>query len=337
VKAREVRTDYVKERMIADAADNEPTFDSAAALLPPSRDYAMVGNRGAHTKFSVSQDGRVKCANYSIYTPMEQADQANGTERPLSLFDPRMHVAFWPETNFSDYKSAVIGRFSRAVSVGAWDQKAKRGFVLTAAPNTQRGFDTGEETSKGNRGYDHAELLLRLEDVKGEVYTPPQYIAVLSCTNSTDWHDESHGWVGQSWYVTCPRDTATLRNLTEPAEFYAHLLAHTLGWEHFHLRGSGAEAAQDVASKGLGGAGGTPLRVWLEDGQGDAAANFSSEGTRLVDMSRAVITSSMSLWVGEGGLRPNYGDGTNYWSVGQKDRGSLPLESYAMDRRYIRV
>ena len=31
------------------------------------------------------------------------------------------------------------------------------------------------------------------------------------------------------------------------------------------------------------------------------------------------------------GIRPNYGDGANYWSVSQKDRGSLPLESYTAE------
>jgi hypothetical protein len=53
-----------------------------------------------------------------------------------------------------------------------------------------------------------------------------------------------------------------------------------------------------------------------------------SEASRLIDMARATIAGSMSNWVG---LRPNYGDGTNYWSVAQKDRGSLALESYALD------
>ena len=52
-----------------------------------------------------------------------------------------------------------------------------------------------------------------------------------------------------------------------------------------------------------------------------------SEGARVVDMSKAVIAGSMSNYVG---LRPNYGDGSNYWSVAQKDFGSLPLESYAL-------
>ena len=58
---------------------------------------------------------------------------------------------------------------------------------------------------------------------------------------------------------------------------------------------------------------------------GEGATTPSSEGTRIVDMARAVITSSMSMWVG---MRPNYGDGSNYWSVNTKDGGSLRLNPH---------
>ena len=95
------------------------TYASAASLLPPSRDYAMIGNTGAHTKFSVSMDGRVKSGNHSIYTPMERADIASGADGSELLWNPRNLTAFWPATNWSDYKSSVVGRTSRAVTVSA--------------------------------------------------------------------------------------------------------------------------------------------------------------------------------------------------------------------------
>ena len=44
------------------------------------------------------------------------------------------------------------------------------------------------------------------------------------------------------------------------------------------------------------------------------------------------MAAAMTTWIG---LRPNYGDGTNYWSVNSKDRGSLPLESYALDHSLL--
>ena len=57
-----------------------------------------------------------------------------------------------------------------------------------------------------------------------------------------------------------------------------------------------------------------------------------SEAARIQDMARGAIAASMTTFVG---LRPNYGDGANYWSVSQKDRGSLPLESYALDHALL--
>eukprot|EP01050_Picozoa_sp_SAG11_P027867 SAG11_NODE_7226_length_1175_cov_1.500929_2_plen_167_part_01 len=97
-----------------------------------------------------------------------------------------------------------------------------------------------------------------------------------------------------------------------------------------------------------------------------------SEGTRLVDMSRAVISSAMTMFLGN---RPNYGDvkclpnrlllqialkhagssdcdtgyvanqppnnarqnkqGSVYWSVTAHDAGSLPLESFALNRALL--
>lgn len=307
---------------------------------------------------------KVKVANFSIYTPMEEAEKVFGEEVGLLVFDPRNYTRFWPRHNFTDYKTALLGRYARAVSVAAWDTAAASGFVLTATPSTTRGIQT--------LPFDPAELLIRLEDFSsngnagnvdrsnsssssrrsgggggsdnGGSGVQPQYFGVLSCTISkpqallsagTHTHSIRHAAADAGAYP--PANTKLppqafcsgvhVKNqlrVTEPAEFFAELLLHITKWTTFHQYDSSeppAAAAAAVPTASL------PLHLKLDDDAG--ATPPSSEGARLVDMARAVITSSMTEWVG---LRPDYGDGTNYWSVSQKDRGSLPLESYALNR-----
>ena len=268
VKARDLPDDWLKSRMCNSSADGEPTFESAASLLPPSRDYAMVGNVDAITKFSVSPDGRVTSGNHSIFTAMEQGNATGSTV----LFDPRNHTRFWPEHNFSEYKSAVVGRVSRAVSVSAWHAPAGKGFAMMAVPNTFRGF-------RSTRQYDAAEILIRLEDVSAgaaghEHRGAAKYFGVRDCGP------------GSAGADLCRGSVALTRTLS-PAEFYANTLLHTLRWSQFH------ENADDTTG---------PMQLRLS----------GNEGTRLVDMSRAVISSAMTMFLGQ---RPNYGDGSVYWSV----------------------
>ena len=162
------------------------------------------------------------------------------------------------------------------VSVGAWDQAAHKGFSLLATPNTGRGIQTNP--------YDNAELLLRLEAVDGAAAAPPMYFAVESCSNCT----------------------GRVRQLAEPGLFYEQLLAHTSFWTDFHS----PAGCTTVAAPDRDGAGGParPFELRLQDGSG--SGETSNEGARLVDMSRSVISAGMSNFVG---LRPNYGDGSNYW------------------------
>jgi hypothetical protein len=220
---------------------------------------------------NTTSDGRVRLANYSIYSPTLRGDVTEGGEPGALVFDTRVHVSWWPETNFSEwvckprftayfqicvhhrppvsflvcvcvcvlshwvrtaigevpdlpslkcsshwslglysasvfscsrsnecvrswpllgphdtrnqmldtlpsrgltlnashghatlsliqchtcgrYKTSVIGRFTRAVAVSAWDVDAKRGFAFEAVPNTRRGINTDP--------YDMAELLV---------------------------------------------------------------------------------------------------------------------------------------------------------------------------------
>jgi len=116
--------------------------------------------------------------------------------------------------------------------------------------------------------YDPAEVLVRLEEHGA---TAAQYFAVQDCGLSKG---------------LC--QTPQVHVLPDPAEFYSQLLIHTLEWSRFHAENNSA-------------AGVKPLQLRL-GGNGSAAG---SEGTRLVDMSRAVISSAMTMYLGK---RPNYGD-----------------------------
>ena len=323
-KANASAEDFLKQRLLNRSAHREPTFAAAAALLPPSRDYVTIGEPRAHSKFGVSAQGRITCANYSIFVASERGASTAGSENGRLLFDPRDYLAWWPASNFSETKSALLGRYSRGVSVAAWDPASERGFVLTAVPNTARGHSTAP--------YDQAELVLRLQeasvaDSKGSqqvpaARSPARFFGVASgpfaeCVVCYD--NDTRVPAGlpgdrpcpslHNCTVALPRGAAVREIRDGGAEFWAQLLLHTEAWQDFHASGGSGPA---------GGAG--------EGALGVALRYNGTEGQRLVDMARAVIGASMSVWVAD---RPFYGSGSNYWRPG--DRGSLPFTSYALD------
>ena len=147
--AAEGGSDFLKLGMEAASPFGETSFAAAASTLPPPHDYAIVGNVASHTKFSVAQDGTVKLANFSIYTPTLVGTDTNGTYAnnggpggDVLVFDPRRYTSWWPLHNFSDYKTSVLGRYTRAITLAAWDQQQQSGYAMTAVPNPQRGIET---------------------------------------------------------------------------------------------------------------------------------------------------------------------------------------------------
>ena len=96
--------DFVKRGMVSASKFGEPTFVAAGSRLTPPHDYAIIGNVESHTKFSIAQDGRVRLANFSIYSPMLVGNQTEGGELGILVFDPRLHLDWWPLSNFSEYK-----------------------------------------------------------------------------------------------------------------------------------------------------------------------------------------------------------------------------------------
>ena len=112
-------------------------------------------------------------ADYSIYSPTQLANETAGTSfHSVLVFDPRLYLSWWPEQNFSDYKTSLVGRYTRAVTLTAWDQAKGAGFTMTAAPNTRRGIET--------EPYDTSELLVELEE-HGHA---PRWFAVRGCVTS---------------------------------------------------------------------------------------------------------------------------------------------------------
>ena len=179
---------------------------------------------------------------------------------------------------------------------------------MMAVPNTHRGVRKAP--------YDTAELLIELKEEGGKAaMRKARYYAVEGCVLASSPIGRlaingsvCHPMHGCKPLVLCrDQHAGTVTELHKPeaaAYFYAHLLGHCSDW-------------QDLFTGG-----GMQLALHYD----------KSEGARLVDMSHGVIASAMTTWVG---ARPNYGSGTNYWSVTQKDRGSLPLTSFALDHALL--
>jgi hypothetical protein len=308
-------TDALARAMENSSAFAETTFAAAAAYLSPTHDYTLVGNPQSHTKFSIAQDGKTWLANFSIFSPTDQGPNVTGGQEPgVLLFDPQQYLSWWPATGrFSEYKTSLLGRYTRAVALAAWDVDAQSGFALTAVPNTQRGIAT--------QPYDTAELLLRLEEHTESTTSVPRYFAVRGCVIAGSPVDQKavNGSSGDQLCTTptqckpavrCddPAHTATSELHDGGALFHWNLLVHASEWTALF---------EDSANS-------SGLQLDLE--------YDSSEGSRLVDMGRGVIASAMSTFVGN---RPNYGDGSNYWSVAAADRGALPLESFSLNHALL--
>eukprot|EP01059_Diplonema_ambulator_P033914 TRINITY_DN7346_c0_g1_i1.p1 TRINITY_DN7346_c0_g1~~TRINITY_DN7346_c0_g1_i1.p1 ORF type:complete len:887 (+),score=334.46 TRINITY_DN7346_c0_g1_i1:45-2663(+) len=255
-------SDYLGQLLRNNSANNEPQFDVAASLLTPSRDYSMIGVPGAATKYSVSQCGIVKIANFSIYTPEVGKNDVDpcGT----TVFDPRKYTSYWPDNGWTEYKTALIGGHLMAITISAKDAATEMAFQMAVVPDSASPLGRvfiriGEPTVDGKNG------------------------SVLN----------------YRYYVTDTNGTTTSNAQT----FYNGLLTY-------------ASWADDEFFKGVM----------------DVALPYSTEGQRLVDMSKAMILACASVWEK---LYPNYGDGNNYWSITDDDRGALPLQTFSLDNAML--
>ena len=249
-------------------------------------------------------------------------------------------LSWWPEHdgNFSETKTSLVGRYTRAVAVSAWDVPAQRGFGLVAVPNARRGTQTQPP--------DTAELLVRLEEdcAAGRSTNAhpgpvgPRYFAVQGCVTDRSAVANAAAAAGTPgmycsrpgtcWpFLTCRGGAASAESAAVAAAvelhdggaaFHASLLAHGAMWDGM-FEGTGARAATPVPG------GGARMSVSLQ--------YDLSEAARLVDMSRGSIAAAMTTFIGP---RPNYGDGATYWEPGiGGDHGSYPIPSLALDEALL--
>ena len=233
-------------------------------MLPPTLDYTLLKNVDAHSGFSVSPQGRVMCANYSIRENLAHG-HSPASRGALLLFDPQDHLPFaWPVTNFSEMKSAMIGRVSRAVAVGVFDATLRTGFSLFTVPSVNRGVSV--------QPYDRAELQVRLipyDGRAGDGTAPAQYFAVEACTLCEARATKGGtNCSGVPVVAQCGPDPKLVREI-DPASFYRTLIEHTAQWQGFH---------------------------------GDRAFRMQiygpTEGARVVDTARSVISAGLSNFIG---------------------------------------
>ena len=131
-------TDFIAGELLTEVGgDGEANFVNALKYLPPQRDYASIGGIWRYNKFSVSPDARIKIADSDIYTPSNQAGEA---QPGVLVFDPAAHLPYWPATNWTFTKSALVGGFLRVVAVVGYDYTAGLGFEQVAfAPASEVG------------------------------------------------------------------------------------------------------------------------------------------------------------------------------------------------------
>eukprot|EP01064_Diplonema_japonicum_P005793 TRINITY_DN1382_c1_g2_i1.p1 TRINITY_DN1382_c1_g2~~TRINITY_DN1382_c1_g2_i1.p1 ORF type:complete len:871 (+),score=191.10 TRINITY_DN1382_c1_g2_i1:40-2652(+) len=248
--------DYLGSLLRENSVNNEPQFAVAASLLTPSRDYTMVGVPGSITKYSVSQCGIIKIANFSIYTP-----EVGKTEKDpcgTTVFDPRKYTSYWPENGWTDYKTALLGGHLMAITISARDAATGMGFQMAVYPNSTSPL---------------GEVLVRIgEPSDGKTGSVLNY----------------------RYYSTDMKGTQASTN----ERFYSGLQQYAQWVDQFMT------------------------------GVMEVSLPYSTEGQRVVDMSKAMILACASVWEK---LYPNYGDGNNYWSITNDDRGSLPLQTFSLD------
>jgi hypothetical protein len=362
-KADEDPTDWIKQSMQNASAFGETTFEAAASRMVPTQEYTITGNANAHTKFSVSPDGRVYLGNFSIYAGADHHPNVTGTalQPGVLLFDPKQFVSWWPSAggNFSETKTSIVGRYTRAITVAAWDVPAQRGFSVVVVPNTRRGINT--------RPYDTAELLVRLEEsprTRAGASPPPRYFSVEGCVTAGSAVDNAttnttHGGTlgllcirpGYCKPVVRCQPEGSADAVVElddgGALFHAHMLAHASQWTELFdgVVNNGARIAGtstgDNAPRGItntssrisrsssNSRGAIPAALPSRRAALSVSLRYApNEAARLVDMARGTLVAAMTTFLGP---RPNYGDGATYWSVSLADRGALPLESYALN------
>lgn len=266
---------------------DEPSFEDSLPWLAPQHDYSLLSRPTPLLKFVVTPYGTIKMADQPVYEPGFPATDL-GTGQVV--FDPRQWTTYWPAVNYTDYKSALVGRASQVVSVQCWDDSSQKGFTQVAVAPTLNPIQPGPsaEGSSGDGSGSGPQILIRIVDTSSPgVEQEPTYVRAGDTDGSPARELGSGG----------------------AALFY----------------GSVWRAAEEVEQELVG----SSLEGGIDESQQQVTAFRlpGQEGHRFVDMTRATIASSMAMFWG---AWPNYGFGLDYWSVKLSRGASLPLTSLAL-------
>ena len=313
-RAADDPADFLGARILADAPDGEPTFLDSMKYLPPTNDYALLGQPTSPNAWQLATNGRIKPSDaFNQFEPVNNklggGKSADGRQawprsapprrsRPSAprrprgasatswdastVFDPLNHTGYVPpppnnvtEGVFSDYKLGLLGGHLRAAALGCLERRTGQGFeMMVVAP------ELSAEQS----------VLVRLRE------TGP---------NAT--HSGAARFFGAG---EASRTTAIKNGDHGAAAFYGALRDEAERWQSFFAE---------------------PTAVSLA---------LPAQERRQLDMARAAIVSSVTNF---NGSRPNYGTGLYYMNsppvramnetAGVPD--GLPLTQFAIDHALL--
>jgi hypothetical protein len=259
-------------------------------LLAPPHDYKELAVPSSYLKWSVTQDGFIKRAVGAIYGPL---DGSNSSLAGQNIWMPSQHTSWWPQINYTDYKSSLHGMYGRAVHLAAFHSGENRGFTMSAIAAGQGSGTLNPTATDMNLTF----VLVRLAEGGGE----------------------GGGTNGYRYWRA--GDTGPAVALANGGMFYGALLQSELDspFAPPPVGASGGSNSSRNRDSGGGSGSRTPaMQVVL---------NYGTEGQRLVAMAHTAIGDTLANYVGD---QPNYGDGSAYWSIHQNDNGSLPLITFAL-------
>ncbi len=235
---------------------------------------------------------------------------ANSTGPGTLVFDPRAYLPYWPETNWTVTKAALVGGHLRVVAVVGFEPATGKGFEQVVFSPA-----AGSDAAGGRAVY------VRLRATDGPV----------GATATAASFKAAGAPLAYSYYVATYTTAAS--SSTSPANGASRTGGPARGSSS---GGGGSISVTPLADADFYTALFLEQKLWnatfFQPGAGAAAASYrlpGQEGQRQTDLSRGAIVASFSLFIG---LTPNYGDGADYWSP-DLDRGSsLPFQSLALDQ-----
>jgi hypothetical protein len=247
--AASLKNDIIGERILSSSFENEPTFEIAAAFLPPQRDYASIGAPSAATKYSVSPDGRIKLASGDIYTP---ATNGSSELQPgILIFDTASIADFWPQKNWTVTKSGLVGGYLRIIATAGFDVDSGLGVE-------QISFAPAADPSES--------VLVRLR-----------------CTNGTDIFGHDNSFSGYRYY-NASQSKGVSSLVGDAASFYLLLFDEQHRWldvfkDAASIQLPGMEGKRQIDALWSGITTTLSLYIGNESNYGDGGAYYAPNGS----------------------------------------------------------